>query len=221
MKITKNKMSDVTLAIIGTAGRKSDGSLLSLKCFEGMMKIGSLLIDKLESCNLKVTHIVSGGAAWADHVAVKLYLQEKVPNLILYLPAPFDNCAYHSGGNPYVEKTADTANFYHKKFQRTTYVNSLTDIQIAKEKGAKLYVVPGGFMARNTKVSESDILLAMTFGEKEFIKPGGTEDTVRKYLDRCKKTGCFNKSFHYNLSDGEIYSPAKVLMSKKLTLDDS
>ena len=105
-------------------------------------------------------------------------------------------------------------------FQSATHINSLTEIEIAKESGAIIEVIPGGFFARNTKVSESDVILAMTFGEKEYIKPGGTEDTIKKYIDRCKKTGCFNKSFHYNLNDGQIYSPAKVLNSKELTMEE-
>lgn len=197
---------EITLAIVGTAGRKDDAKRLSRKHFEAMCLVASGLIEQINESNYPLTHLVSGGAAWADHVAVRLFLDKKVPGLRLFMPAEWEDGSYHDNGNKDAyENPGGTANYYHKLFQQATNINSLSDILIAKAHGAELIPVLRGFFARNALVAKSDFLLACTFGDGRMVKDGGTADTVRKYLDRVRREGIFDKSFHYDLNSKNIY----------------
>ncbi len=207
---------EITYAIIGTAGRKEDGKILTRQHFEAMRLVAEGLLEQINECGYLITHCVSGGAAYADHCAVKLFLDKKVPHLRLFLPDLWENGSYHDTGekDPY-KNPGGTANYYHGLFQRKTGINSLSDIQIAKAEGADLidrnrYGKPLGFHARNALVAKSDFILACTFGQERMLKDGGTADTIRKYLDRVRKEGIFDKSFHYDLTTKQIYEGCQV-----------
>ncbi len=197
---------EISLSIVGTAGRKDDEKRLSEKHFRAMCIVADSLIDQINESNYPITHLVSGGAAWADHVAVRLFLDKKVPHLRLFLPAQWEGGSYHDTGNrDWKENPGGTANYYHKKFQTTTGINSLSEIHIARVEGAELIEVAKGFYARNALVAKSDFILACTFGDGKMVKDGGTADTIRKYLARVRKEGIFDKSFHYDLNSGQIF----------------
>lgn len=196
---------EITLSIIGTAGRKDDADRLSKQHFDAMCTIAIGVIDECARINYPITTLVSGGAAWADHVAAKLYLDNKVPNLRLYLPCAFDGGSYYDNGKKGIENPGGTCNYYHHKFRRLTNINSLTQLLIAKNRGAELINVEKGFYARNAMVAKSDFLLAMTFGNGAEVKAGGTAHTVKCYLDRVKNEGFFDKSFHYDLNSGKLF----------------
>jgi hypothetical protein len=202
---------EITLAIVGTAGRKEDAKRLTRKHFEAMCLVASGLLEQINDSNYKISTIVSGGAAWADAVAVRLFLDKKVPNLRLFIPAQWEDGKYHDTGekDPY-KNPGGTANYYHKQFQQNTGINGLSDIQIAQAHGAELYCCKGGFHGRNAMVAKSDFILACTFGNKHIVKEGGTADTIRKYLDRVRKEGIFDKSFHYDLNTKNIYEGCQV-----------
>ena len=197
---------EITLSIIGTAGRKDDASRLSRNYFDAMCVVAEGLINECRQINYPITTLVSGGAAYADHVAVKLYLDNKVPHLRLFLPCAFDGGSYYDNGKSGYDNPGGTCNHYHHVFQRTTNINSLTQILVAKNKGAELINVEKGFYARNVLVAKSDFLLAMTFGNGNEVKDGGTAHTVKCYLERVKKEGIFDKSFHYDLNSGKIFA---------------
>jgi len=202
---------EITLSIVGTAGRKDDAAKLGKKSFEAMCLVASGLVDQLVESNYPITHLVSGGAAWADHVAVKLFLDRKVPRLRLFLPAVFEGGTFADNGDKDPNKNpGGTCNYYHKKFQNATHINSLTQIQIAKGEGAELIPVAKGFYARNALVAKSDFILAMTFGNGREVKDGGTSHTVKCYLERVRKEGIFDKSFHYDLNSGEIFEGCTI-----------
>jgi hypothetical protein len=188
----------MTLGIIGTAGRKDDGSKLTREVFKAMGLVGKEVLDKT-----KATALVSGGAAYADHVAVRLFLRGYVKKLTLHLPCKWDKkqiCLKDTGEFNYQTNPGGTANYYHRKFSQVVGINSLEDISKAIEMGAKV-VVTEGFKERNTKVAEeSDIILAMTFGNGAYIKDGGTADTVRKFFAKEGVTG-----FHYDLNTLTLY----------------
>lgn len=209
-------MPEISLAIVGTAGRKDDAKRLTRKHFEAMCLVASGLLEQINESNYPITHLVSGGAAWADHVAVRLFLDKKVPNLRLFIPAEWDNGAFETKSSQSVQNrdyTSDpgsTANYYHKLFQQNTGINGLSDIQIAKAHGAELYCCRGGFHGRNAMVAKSDFILAITFGDKNMVKEGGTADTLRKYLARVRKEGIWDKSFHYDLNTKNIYEGCQV-----------
>jgi hypothetical protein len=185
-----------------------------------MCLVAAELLKQLKESNYEITTLVSGGSAYADHVAVKLFLDKKVPHLRLFIPCEFENGTFTDkivlrtplpAANDKQSTPGKTLNYYHHLFQRKTNINSLTEIQIAKCEGAEILPCRGGFYGRNAMVAKSDILLAMTFGEGNMVKESGTADTVRRYLARVDKEGFFNKSFHYNLTDGQIYSGVEAL----------
>lgn len=210
-------MIEITLAIVGTAGRDDDEKKLTKDSFKAMCIVADGLIKQLKDSNYPITHLVSGGSAWADHVAVKLFLEKKAPNLRLFIPCQFSNGSFEDEGYKNMSFPSqkgskflpgNTLNYLHGKFSRVTSINSLTEINLAKYEGAEILSCRGGFHGRNAMVAKSDIVLAMTFGNGKILKDGGTADTLRKYLARVKKEGFFDKSFHYNLNDGVIYAGA-------------
>lgn len=203
-------MQPITLSIVGTAGRKDDENKLSLEHFNAMVNVGELLLKSCEKNNYKITTLVSGGASWADHVAVKLYLNNRVSKLRLFLPAEWETCKFKDTGEiDFKNNPGGTANYYHRKFQAATNISSLVEIQMAKDNGAELIEVPKGFYARNALVAKSDFILAMTFGEGDTVKDGGTSNTIQRYHERVSKENIFDKSFHYNLNDGKLYIGCK------------
>jgi hypothetical protein len=207
---------DTTFAIVGTAGRKEDATRLSKNHYEAMCECARLLLKQFNESDYGVDTLVSGGAAWADHVAVKLFLNKEIPKLKLFLPCPFDMVKRQYDVAPLNQHevirnytTGENCNGKHARFTRKIGTNSLTEISLAIERGAEV-IVGKGFFARNALVAQSDIILAMTFGEKEWLKDGGTAHTMMTYLNRVKKHGFFDKSFHYDLNSGEIFCGARV-----------
>lgn len=197
----------MVLGIIGTAGRKDDAFRLKKTSFDTMCRVANEFLIQFEKNNNKIDTLVSGGAAWADHVAVNLFLNKKVQNLILYIPTEFQNGLFLADSTFNKFSPGNTLNYYHSKFQSKTKVLSLQEIQSAIEYEAKVVVCSGGFHGRNTEVANtSDVLLAMTFGNKNIVKDGGTADTVRKYIKRINNIGIFPKCFHYNLFENKLYN---------------
>ena len=215
---------EITFAIVGSDGTNDDANRLSRQHFDGMVIIAEGLLEQFAESNYKITTLVSGGGAFADHSCVKLFLNKKVPNLRLYLPCEFEGGSFVNNPPnkiPYPEgATHDVAsilNHYHKKFQLATHINSLSEIQIAKFKGAELLPCKGGFYDRNVMISKSDFLLAMTFGNGAEIKSGGTCHTVKCYLERVRKEGIFDKSYHYDLNTGKLYMGCVIPHEKNET----
>lgn len=154
-----------TLAIIGTAGRKDDASKLTLQHWHRMVAAARKIIN-LEKCD----KLVSGGAAWADHVAVEIGIKDKIKTKI-WLP---------ENGHD-----LNTAHYYHGKFSVVRDFDTWKELNSCfKIKNFDIQSF-GGFKDRNSKVAEeADIFLAMTFGERAKVKDGGTADTVNKILMR-------------------------------------
>jgi len=170
------------LGIIGTAGRREDGYRIMPEHFEAMEQLVLLYIKKLNFSVEDVT-FVSGGAAWADHVAVDLHLSGYGKGLMLYLPCGFEGNKFVGNGSPY--DPAPIANYYHTLFSRKVYCTdfrSRHDIANAIESRA-VVEYGTGFKGRNTKIAKAvDGLMAFTFGEGDTPKAGGTKDT----WDKCK-----------------------------------
>jgi hypothetical protein len=197
-------MAYPTLAIIGTAGRKEDKPRLSHLHYGRMVKAITKFIAAtgIDHTTVKV---YSGGAAWADHIAVTMALLGIIPyeNLTLFLPAILKENGYE-GTNDFSNKTAGTANFYHQTFSQVTGKNSIRDLLDARERGGKFIDGNGSFHARNSDVAKAispdGALLAYTFGSPESeqrdwtirkhagdvkadaagLKDGGTADTWSK-----------------------------------------
>ncbi len=170
-----------TVAIIGTAGRDSSHRLTP-ELFQRMVNLTIGYLRKLSTEQNLI--LVSGGAAWSDHLAVHLYLhrstyQLPIMSLCLHLPCPFD-----SSSNKYLDNGARDwrinpgwlANYYHEKFN----VNSLAEISEAIRQGAVVNVW-NGFHARNSKIAQAMYLLAFTWHTHQ-PDDGGTKDTWNKAL---------------------------------------
>lgn len=154
------------VALIGTAGRRSDQARLSLALYARMLA-------RARSYVFAEDHLQSGGAAWADHLAVLLYLDGAARSLTLYLPEHFDLAA-----GRFLERGPKScgaiANYYHRLFSQRIGTDSLDHICCAADAGARLVVVPG-FHERNLPVGRCDRLVAFTFGEGHGPADGGTK----------------------------------------------
>jgi hypothetical protein len=176
------------LGIIGTAGRKDDAPKMSRALYDRMCTIARSLIAERD-----YTHLVSGGAAWADHVAVTLTLEGLIPapHLTLHLPARLIDNAYSTS-----TRDGGVANHYHRLFHQKAEIDGLADLHAVSALGADLRVNPSGFKARNSDIArDSTGLLAFTFGTGKSwslqtfenvnassagLKDGGTADTFTK-----------------------------------------
>jgi len=130
--------------------------------------------------------LISGGAAWADHLAVHAFLNGWCQALELYLPAPLQAAA----GKPAqfwggFGTSGGAANHYHELFAKLRGVDGRDEILEAARRGALLTneaPSPGyaAMMRRNAKVAArcSDVL-AYTFGAGEEPADGGTLTTWR------------------------------------------
>jgi hypothetical protein len=126
--------------------------------------------------DLAARHLVSGGAAWADHVAVSLFLMDRAPKLTVYMPCQFREGLFQ--GN----KDADTATYYHKLFSEKVGKDTRQGIERARSQGAEIVENLGGFFARNRQVADCDVMVAMTWGDGDTPKDGGTANTWKSSL---------------------------------------
>lgn len=165
------------IGIIGTAGRDKTAPL-SLVLWERMLEDARERVPKGE-------WLVSGGAAWADHLAVRLFLEGHVSKLTLHLPAKFK-------GDKYVGEfgtAGGVSNYYHKRFSLVLRLNSLEEIKEARirkgytETAENPMIGYAAMFARNAKIAEDATeLIAYTFGSGERPESSGTLDTWK----RCK-----------------------------------
>lgn len=172
-----------TLAIIGTAGRKDDYSKLTAHHYQQMILAAKKVIE-LE----KVTHLVSGGAAWSDNIVLEFGWPTKI-----YLPAD--------------KKCLDTAEYYHKRFfAKVPQAARLNTLLSDNLEGLLEVFNHGNFLDRNLLVAkDADIFLAMTFGDKNEIKDGGTKHTVNAMLKQGKR------GYHLSLIDLKLYKKCKII----------
>lgn len=174
-----------TVSIIGTSGRKEDESKMTLEIQKEMKRRAIEIIENTFKLEWKDVILVSGSAAYADHIAVELFLEKQNDGtkLNLYLPCNFvetsdkkhqfeDNKKARFWENP-----GKTSNFYHEKFSKKIGRNTLEEIYIASTKGAILNSDYFGFSNRNEKVSKSDYMIAFTWGDLSNPKSGGTKFT--------------------------------------------
>jgi len=165
------------IAIIGTAGRDKTKPMTKA--------LWSWMITDVLSRVPARSHVVSGGAAWADHLAVYLFLSGHAARLTLHLPAPLNGRfigPYNSAGS--------AANYYHDRFSKIIGEDTLSQIEKASDMpncdGSFEPAAPGyqAMFTRNAKVAKADAMLAYTFGEGDQPLDGGTKNT----WDQCRGT---------------------------------
>lgn len=177
------------VAIIGTAGRGSDAKRIDRGLYDAMYEA---TVDAIEAWS--ITDGVSGGAAVADHLAVRAFLDEKLAALTLYLPARFENGAFVP--NPAVQfNPGQTSNKYHAAFSQSCALDSLAEIAEAIRRGA-IVKFGDGFKSRNLEVAaDCSHMVALTFGGRS--TPG---DEV--WQDFGPSDDGFSNSSQANLKDG-------------------
>ena len=171
-------------AIIGTAGRKEDAARLTPQLW-GNVQDSFFALLKRRPYDV----LVSGGAAWADHLAVQAFNRGLVPELRLYLPAPWQGLGFRDTGGYGTSNPGGTTNYYHDKFSRVLDIDSFEEIEAARVHGAKVEVDPGGFFGRNNLIArDANEVIAFTFGTRHYhgpwisadkagLKDGGTAHT--------------------------------------------
>lgn len=161
------------IAIIGTAGRDRTKPMTPALW-------GWMVADALARIP-KGAHVVSGGAAWADHLAVHLFLTGVAHEITLYLPAPISSTHNYFMGPPKSAGTAAT--FYHHRFSETLQLDTIGEIRTAAScdgcHGEAEPVAEGyeAMFARNRKVAKAEQMLAYTFGQGDAPDDGGTKHT--------------------------------------------
>lgn len=166
----------LTVAVIGTAGRDKNRVYdLDLWC-----KMWDDACKRFTAG--KDYTLVSGGAAWADHLAVELFLANKVSRLTLHLPAPFNTIHKNFEGIGLGSATA--ANYYHERFRAATGIDSLRQIKEAIQHPRCIWTEQpratgySGMFARNDLVAaDAEACLAYTWGEGSEPEDGGTKYT--------------------------------------------
>jgi hypothetical protein len=171
------------VGIVGSAGRNEDASKVSAELFQKVMDRVESQVSEwgLEWSNIV---LVSGGSAFVDHAAVKLYLKhaDEGCGLIMCFPAAWDATRRRFDPRPTGFSSASglTLNELHAKFSNKTSSASLMEIQAAIDRGAS-YRIGKGFFDRNRVIGMlSERLLAFTFGSSERPKEGGTLYTWEK-----------------------------------------
>lgn len=198
------------IGIIGTAGRGPDGAKLNRAVYDKMYAIAEKFVLGIGQPSM----VISGGAAWADHLAISLFLNGKTLKLRLYLPCEFDvqnNQFVDDGTVDWRTNPGGTSNYYHRLFSDKLERSTLEDISKAIDMGADI-VAGGGMFDRNKKVAkEATHMISFTFGDKEVLKEGGTAFTMKAYLDQRFKFKQPDNSYHVDLNTMTLHKGAKVL----------
>jgi hypothetical protein len=174
-----------TVSVIGCAGRNQDASRMTAQLYGRMVKKceQTILEMKLEPRDVR---LVSGGAAWSDHVAVTLFLSGKYGGLTLHLP-----CEWHSSSCSFVtnesshwaQNPGKIANLLHVQFTEKLGRDTLAELETARRAGAT-FVVHKGFHKRNDQVARSRYLIAFSWSPSDSPPSGGTRYTWDKATGR-------------------------------------
>lgn len=183
------------LGIIGTAGR--DKNYVHDRALWDAMttNLGRIIANIKTQLPPQEIEAVSGGAAWADHLAVWAFQAGLVDRLTVHMPSSWDH-----ERRTYVDhcKCGGISNYYHRKFSAAIGENTLGQLaDVGPLDDTLIYESPvannmGAFFQRNGDIAKSltsptDLLLAYTWGEGTKPADGGTLDTWKKAVFVGKK----------------------------------
>lgn len=174
-----------SVAIVGFSGRSGVPStdLLTKSLFDAMVASAKLIIKESFGHSLDSVCLVSGGAAWADHVAVSLALSVdgNARHLRLYMPGLFDA----QTGLIVNSACAHTANTLHQRFAEQTSIPSLANLTEAHLYGADIRSGCHGFLARNRQIAaDADYMIAFSWSDTPEPTDGGTGHVWRAAKQR-------------------------------------
>lgn len=204
------------LAIIGTAGRGDDGPKLAARTEEYYHRMLDCVRHVAGRVGAKT--LVSGGAAWADYLAIALFLHHPDDfTLELELPAhwiedPHLGAVYYDTGvRDWEANPGGTSNHYLRKMSEQCFGFSTGYVPFegmwdAQKHSRCTLRVTHGFHARNLLVAQADHCLAMTFGDGKQLKDGGTAHTMRAFLERPNH----GEAYHLDLNTLKLWKGATV-----------
>ena len=171
------------VAIIGFAGGHCPGPLTP-DLFARMVDRAEAIIRTDFALDIAAIELVSGGAAWGDHVAVTLFLRHKMPALTIFAPCEWDatsgKFADNGRGSDWKTNPAHYANKLHAKFATITALKPFDDILDAVARGATV-CAGRGFHSRNTTVADAAThMIAFSWGDGDTPDTGGTRNTWDK-----------------------------------------
>ena len=166
----------IRVAVIGTADRQDQ---LNMDDFE-RMKVTTLCAIQELGYNPEEVVLVSGGAPYADHVAVWLYLNGKVAGLHLHLPGKLvsdSERTYLTDSNACV-----TFSRYHARFKEKTGLDGMAQIKQAIDQGASVKEYSGYFERNRAVAADCDALVAVHTIHKHpsLQSSGGTAYTFKQ-----------------------------------------
>lgn len=183
------------LAIIGTAGRDKTMphtiQLWAAMCNHLARTLGTI---REELPRGETITAVSGGAAWADHLAIWAWHQGLLEGLTVHLPAPW---ARGKGFYDARARCGSVSNYHHGRFSQIIQQNTLAQIEEAAMHPDTLFTEAPAtndlsqFFVRNSMVVEEltgphDAMLAYTWGRGNVPADGGTNDTWNKFRSQRK-----------------------------------
>lgn len=207
----------ITVAIVGSAGRNADAPRMTRDLFGRMQIMFRRILSDTFGLSPDRVILVSGGAAWCDHIAVREWLSSSTDEkktayagLHLHLPAKLFTTGFVEA-----KRRTDpgrTANYYHHQFSSVLCDNETVTLnELVKCSTMRNVTVsdnyPGGFKERNTGVAkEAQFMVAFTWGSdtRSPHMSGGTYDTWKK---------CHGVKVHVPLAKlvaGEYEPPTRI-----------
>lgn len=174
------------IGIIGSAGRRGDGAKVTRQAWSAAAQTVLALVAPFATAG--PLHLHSGGAAFADHLAVILpvLLGTATPVFLhLYFPCRLTEVGFEDTGiMDWRRNPGGALNRYHYAFSRALGCvpgTSLGELnQVAHEANTRVEI-HFGFHSRNAAVARAakDVLIATTFAERatDDIPDGGTAHT--------------------------------------------
>lgn len=173
--------------------------LLSQAIYEEMVRTALDTIQTTFGLDPKQCDLISGGAAWSDHVAVTLFNRGDVHGLTIYAPCLFS-------GNKFVDNNQSKdwrvnpgyiSNLYHGTFSAKIGGTTLLDIHDAQTKGAVIDTKYPGFHKRDGVIaSTATHMIAFSWSDTGAPSDGGTFYT----WNRCHLPLATHK-IHINLKE--------------------
>ncbi len=160
--------------------------------FEKLLQICEEYIEHNITNDWNKIELISGGAAYCDHIAVKLFLKHPNSKLTLHFPCKWNTTNIEFFDTKVVDwKTnpGGTANYYHKLFNKKCNINSFEDINNAIDLGANIIDSYNGFHKRNIIVGICDYMIAFSFASGNEPSDGGTLFTWNN--SKCKNKKYF------------------------------
>ncbi len=222
------EMVAIRIAIIGSAGRNTDAAKMSLDLFESVVRHAKCEIDRIaaeRSISIADVCLVSGGSAWIDHVAVRLYIESCLRSetvlggLYLYLPC---NMTDHIDPTTLQQRVQFDASHTGKRLQQLhqSFTNKvkerfdpLQDLLNIQSFGAFIDTSQKGFHARNNLVADVDIILAYTWGDSLDMPTNGTKGGTADTWNKSRATSKLHFPLSMFQSDGSNNEPTTTSTS--------